>query len=772
ITGFLRSAGTAQPLLIILEDLHWADRGTLDFLVHLSRNLQGARLLIIGTYRDVEVDRQHPLSGALGELRRIANFGRVPLRGLTADEVHRMLNGLTGQEVRWSLAEAVHRQTEGNPLFIQEVIRYLVEEGHISHEGGRWHRAGESAPEMHIPEGLRDVIGRRLSRLSAECNRLLAVAAVIGRDFTLQALEAVADTPEEALVTALEEATRIGIVEEYTRPGSISYRFTHAFFQQTLYEELSGPRRLRMHQQVARALERIYGRRLEEHAAELAQHYAQSTDANDLRKAVVFGELAAKRASGVYAYGEAVRHLEQALEVQEILDPDDKARRCDLLLALGEAVQVSGDNRRAADTIAPAAFELAETLLNRPKASRVCRLALRSLGQYGSGAAFGSPEWRQWAQRADRAAAPGTVDRAFADLQLARAEWAAGDQTSAWSRGRRGHELAIAIGNEASLAMSFQVLLGWHGPPELSEERRELGSHLLSWAAGFRESGEMTDAWVAGLTLIEWADRAAIELFWKALAERASKTAEPHTVEAVAIVQVFRGILDGRLEQAVALAQLTLAGGEDLSGPVFMRRWVGYATFQAHLNLGKAGDVLTAARVLFEDDARRLTCLAHLGRWDEVRAELGSTIEQHSGIQGPDFTPTHVLVALLEAAVLAGDRATAAKLTGRLDRAASNTDCHNLTAIGRHLGGAAALLGDPIQAERYYERALELCRRLRFRPEIALTRLQLAELLLDHHPDRRAEAVDHLDFAIAEFRAMKMTPSLERALRRKGVLGA
>ena len=140
VTGFFRNAANVQPLVLVLEDLHWADRGTLDFLVHLSRNLSGARLLIVGTYRDVEVDRSHPLSATLAELRRGSAFARVALRGLTPDEVHRMLGAISGQEVRWSLAEAVHRQTEGNPLFVQEVLRYLVEEGLIlRQEIGRAH---------------------------------------------------------------------------------------------------------------------------------------------------------------------------------------------------------------------------------------------------------------------------------------------------------------------------------------------------------------------------------------------------------------------------------------------------------------------------------------------------------------------------------------------------------------------------------------------------------------------------------------------------------
>ena len=162
VTDFLRNASSVQPLLIVLEDLHDADRGTLEMLVHVARNQGGARLMIVGTYRDVEVDRSHPPSGTLADLRRLSNFSRVLLRGL----IQRMLSVISDQDVSWGLAEAVHRQTEGNPLFVQEVVRYLVEEGLIAREGGQWRPTSEVSLAMSIPEGLRDVIGKRLSRLS------------------------------------------------------------------------------------------------------------------------------------------------------------------------------------------------------------------------------------------------------------------------------------------------------------------------------------------------------------------------------------------------------------------------------------------------------------------------------------------------------------------------------------------------------------------------------------------------------------------------------
>ncbi|MDH4067998.1 MAG: protein kinase, partial [Dehalococcoidia bacterium] len=424
VTEFLANAASVQPMLVVLEDLHDADKGTLDMLTHVSRNLAGTRLLMVGTYRDVEVDRSHPLSAALAELRRVSNYGRVLLRGLNADEVRRMLESISRQSVPWGLAQAVHRQTEGNPLFVQEVVRYLAQEGLIARKEGRWRPTGETPLEMSIPEGLRDVIGRRLSLLSPECNQLLSMASIIGREFALETVKAVTGINEDVFANALKEAVQLSVLEERSQRGLVRYRFTHAFFRQTLYEETIAPQRLKLHRQVARSLETLYAKRLKEHATELAEHFSHSTDPADLRKAVEYGEMAAERATNVYAYGEALRLLEQALKVQEILDPEDKARRCDLLLALGDALLLAGETRRVIDMAAPQAFSLAEAITDNKRASRASLLAMKGIATYGA-TMMTSPLAAQWAARADRCAEPETVERAWTDSILGFLKWSA-----------------------------------------------------------------------------------------------------------------------------------------------------------------------------------------------------------------------------------------------------------------------------------------------------------------------------------------------------------
>jgi predicted ATPase len=329
-TDLLHRAAARQPLLVVLEGLHDADRGTLDLLLYLARNLHGSRLLLVGTYRDVAVDHVHPLAAALTELHRASNVGRIHLRGLTTDEVHQLLTETSQQTVPQPFAELVQRQTEGNPLFVRETLRYVIDSGLVEGRDGALRRVGDRSLVGRIPEGLRDAVGKRLSRLSESANRVLSVASVIGRESQLVVLRAVLARPEEELESALEEAAASGIIEEHAVVGTtITYRFSHAFFRQTLYDEILAPRRIRFHQQIARVLEGVHERRLEEHAAELAEHYSFSSDAGDLSKAVDYAMLAAKHATEVFAYGEAARQLERALAVQDLVDPEDRAKRGD-----------------------------------------------------------------------------------------------------------------------------------------------------------------------------------------------------------------------------------------------------------------------------------------------------------------------------------------------------------------------------------------------------------------------------------------------------------
>jgi len=781
VTGFLGNAANVQPMMVVLEDLHDADKGTLEMLTHVCRNLAGARLLIIGTYRDVEVDRSHPLSAALAELRRVSTYGRVLLRGLNADEVRRMLESITRESVPWGLAEAVHRQTEGNPLFVQEVVRYLVEEGLITRKEGGWRPTRDTPLEMSIPEGLRDVIGKRLSLLSPECNKLLAVASVIGREFALETLKAITGINEDAFVNALKEAVRLSILEERSQRGLVRYRFTHAFFRQMLYEEMIAPQRLKLHQQVARSLETLYAKRLEGHATELAEHFSHSTDPTDLAKAVSYGEMAAKRATDVYAYGEAVRLLEQALKVQEVLDPEDKAKRCDLLLALGDALILAGEHQRVVNTEAPQALSLAEAIADNTRASRACLLAMGGLGVYGT-VLMTSPEAARWAARADRYAEPETVGRAWADAMLGFVQRSGGSSVrEGVTLVSRALDLARRLGDPDTYWWTAGIWLLVVDAPQHDEERLRLVEELAGQSRHGVNLSILTWAlWSMVHTFVQLGQRRRAEDTMAEMRTLAERSGQPNLLILSMVNDAILAIWDGRLEEAVEIRRRTLARGEELGIIEFATAWASWILL-ARVHLGDAGRalelVLQGSRNLPQNvatDMLILFCLAHLGRYAEVAEMLERRVvaRPHIG-SDEDETMVWVDITSLEAAVLAGHRQAAELLLHRLAGSSSRTSgLWRTTYVGRHTGAAAALLGRGDEARKYYQEAIKVCTEISFRPELALTRLQLAELLLEHYPKERAEALEHLDFVIAEFRDMKMQPSLERALRHKEILKA
>jgi tetratricopeptide (TPR) repeat protein/ribosomal protein L40E len=736
VTSFLTNAAAVQPLLVVLEDLHDADKGTLDMLTHVSRNLAGARLLIVGTYRDIEVDRSHPLSAALAELRRVSTYGRVLLRGLNADEVRRMLESITRESVPWGLAEAVHRQTEGNPLFVQEVVRYLAEEGLITQKDGRWRPTKDTPLEMNIPEGLRDVIGKRLSLLSKECNQVLSVASVIGREFGIDTLRAVADMNEDVFVNALKQAVQLSVLEERSQVGVVRYRFTHAFFRQTLYEEMIAPQRLKLHQQVARALETQYAKRLDEHAAELAEHFSQSTDPADLAKAVAYGEMAAQRATNVYAYGEAVRLLDQAIKVQKVLNPEDKAKRCDLLLALGDALLEVPDTRRMIESEAPAAFSLAESIGDSSRAVGACNMALSALTYEQGIMAWVTPQAGQWVERADRYARPDTAERALVDAILGAVKYSEGDIRSGNRLMNQSIDLAHRTGDRYALLWGASAFFLLCSAPQHTEQRMRLAEELWASSHVRLNASQLIPLFIGDVFLV-MGQRQRAEEVWGELRVWATRTRNITLELPSAGMDAVLTLMDGRLEDAMDMAESIRTRGREAGIEGLSNLFSIISGIRAQVYLGASLEARERELPHGSLIAMQELCLvqAHLGRKEEVSEILDKYVVSRPGIGTvEDETRSWVDTLYLEASVLVTHRQAAELLLNRLSGIRLCTTGYSFpTCIARHLGGAAALLERYDEARQYYQEAIKVCTEIRFRPELALTRLQLAELLLEHY---------------------------------------
>jgi len=337
VTSFLVSASLANPLLLVLDDIHWADKPSLLLLEHLARRLSSSRLLVVGTYRDVELDRRHPLSDVVAQLRRERLYERILLRGLDVDGVHTFLSRRAEQEVDRALATALYEQTEGNPFFIEEIIFHLYEIGAIYRQEGQW-LTDPALVAQNIPEGVREVIGRRLSRLSEGANQALTFASVLGREFEFDVLQTLTEMDEESLLSSLEEALDARLIEEQRGAGGAAYRFSHALVRETLYGELSLARKQRFHLRAGQAIESARGGRLEGYISQLANHFYQG---NDPVKAVDYSRRAGEAAFKLFAWEEAIRHWEAALELMQEQGAGEE-EQAELLARLGDTTYVSG----------------------------------------------------------------------------------------------------------------------------------------------------------------------------------------------------------------------------------------------------------------------------------------------------------------------------------------------------------------------------------------------------------------------------------------------
>lgn len=335
VCSFLLTIARSSPqgLLLILDDLHWADQATAQLVVHLARKLAGVPLLLMATYRTVELDRTAPLVDALAELSREGICERMVLGPLSIDDTRALVEQTWGSAAPQAATAALHHKTEGNAFFTQEVLRELQAAGF----GPDSLEAGLAG--LQVPEGVRQVIGKRLSRLGPQANRLLEACAVLGDGARFEVLAAVCEDEDEVLLNALEEAVATGMLREEGQ----GYHLSHALIRQTLNDGVLSPRRRRLHLRAAEAIERIHAGSLDPFLGSLALHYRLAAAPTATEKALDYAERAAEAAVAVFAFEEAARHLEAALALIEgRLGDLWLERRAGLLTRVGRLLFESG----------------------------------------------------------------------------------------------------------------------------------------------------------------------------------------------------------------------------------------------------------------------------------------------------------------------------------------------------------------------------------------------------------------------------------------------
>ncbi|WP_165865681.1 ATP-binding protein [Vallicoccus soli] len=605
VAGLLAELAADRPVVLVLDDAHWADRSTLLLLRHLLRTRRGARVSVLATCREDEVGPATPLRALLGDLRRDGLLHETHLRGLGEDDVRRLVERRRGPGADPALVRALHHETEGNPFFVEEVLRGMP-------------RAAPGA-RIDVPPGVQDVVRRRLARLPAPARDALVLASVVGREADLPLLEALHEG-EGDLLDALDAAVAADLVVEVDVGR---WSFAHALVRSAVYEGLSRTRRARLHLRVARALERVApdGSRV----AEVAHHHLEAQDPRHLGAALDAALAAHRRAVAQLAYEEAAAVAERAVAVLGALAPDHP-RLLPLLLAAGDARSRAGDSAAARDAFDRAVRVAGER--DDPAAA-----AAAALG-------FAGPSWQSFGRVDDAAVL--RLDAALARLprgeralrarvqaRLAVALYFARVPERVRALTRDAEATARDLGDPAVLAAALEARLwaDWH--PDGVPGRLATAAELLALATshGDPELAVLARRWrVVALLEDGRFDEAAAEEAEHARAAGALRL--PYEQMYAAVFATMRALLAGRLEEAVRGSARVAAFGELRGGADALQFGGVHALTFAQLqgDLGPAADALTRfARgypALPAWSAGLAAALAHAGREDEARAEV------------------------------------------------------------------------------------------------------------------------------------------------------
>jgi DNA-binding SARP family transcriptional activator/tetratricopeptide (TPR) repeat protein len=731
VSRTLAALSRGAPVVLLLDDLHWAARPTLLLLRHLVLRADPMPLLAVGTYRDTE--RADGASGLdlVGELGLPATRVRhVALSGLDAEAVQELVAAAASERLDESevgLARSIHEGTGGNPFFVGEVLRNLTDVGGPL---GSW-----SIEATGVPDGVRSVVQRRVGRLSPESGRLLGVAAVIGSHYHLSVLEDAAGVDEDTLLAGLEEALAAGLVSE--APGSsLRQRFTHALVRATLYDGLSAARRARLHRGVGEAIERVFAGRLDEHLPELAHHFSAAAEVGGAGPAVVYSTRAGDRALELLAHDEAARHYRRALE---LLDGGDDLRRCDLLLALGEAEKRSGDpaHRR---TLLDAA-ELASRL-GDPE--RMARAAVTNSRGFWS-ATYSVDNERVSALEAALAALPPQdgLLRACVLANLAVELVYAGDAEGVRRRSDEALAIARRMGDLPTLAA---VLIPRYntlrGDPGTLPERLANTTELLAVTEALPHPSLRCQGWGwRAIAAMEAADAEEAARCFTAFERLSNELRQPTTRWYTTYLRAGRSLLAGRLDEA-----------EQLSGEAFrLGRAAGHADAELFFSCQRIQLAFERGGLDRWERPLRVALSRHpesrwfLRSWQALAYCEGDRPDEarplFDELAAKDFAdlafePTWLYVVANCAAVCArlGDRERAAVLIDLLaPYEAQFVTMSSLAysgAVAHYLGLLAATVGDHSDAVEHFAAAAGVHQRMGAPTWVARTQLAWARSLL------------------------------------------
>ena len=734
VVGLLSAISAKTPILLVLDDLHWADRPTLLLLRHLARATDPARLLTLIAYRSEESEGGLP--DVVIDLRREALITQITVGGLSESEAAELVRIRAQETPSRALARALHAITGGNPFFIEETVRHLA---------GAGVRVGAATAtdlrRLGIPEGVKETITLRLARLSPETVDWLRVASVVGRDFDLALVEALVSLEEEQFLSALEEALDAGLLVESSR-GDGRQSFSHALVRETLYEGMSAQRRARIHGRVAEALEAADG---EPSLGELAHHFTRAGRRADAEKAIAYATQAAAEATAVLAHEDAAEHYSRALELLGRTTPDAAQRRCELLLLLGEARVRSGEAALAREAFREAAA-LAERLGDR---TALARAAIGASRPYVQPPGVVDNELIGMLERAlELSTGELTLDRVRLLGRLCGALYYSEQRGRMQELSEEANTIAERLGAPEALAYARAARRRALWEPTRLTERLKTATEMLSFArsAANLELVLQAHAWLV-LDLLESGDRAAVDAQVEAFTAGAERLRQPLYLWQVAVWRAMRALLEGQLQQAEQLAREALAGGAPGEG-VAAAQYYAIQLMAIRREQGRMGELQQSARQLAESNPARpawraalATTMWESGQIDDARIEFERVANARFADIPRDGDWLTTMTLLCEACAAVGDAVRARVL---YEAMLPYADTIVVAGVGvacmgpaaRALGKLAATMGRRSEAGRHFEHALQISHRLAAPVLLAHAQLDYAAAL---GPGRRAE---------------------------------
>jgi class 3 adenylate cyclase/tetratricopeptide (TPR) repeat protein len=755
--GMFLEAAREQAVVVVLDDIQWADSQTLALLKHLVTSTAECELLVIGTHRESELTSGHPLNQVLGDLRRESGVARMSLHGLGREDVRALVEAVLGRELAdggESLTAEISRETDGNPFFVGEIARHIDEAG-----------AG-SLTEVGLPQSIREVVMSRAERLGGEASSLLSTAAVIGRDFDLDLLALAVGRSEDELFGLLDGAMRVSLLQEGRVAGR--FGFAHSLISHTLYEELGPTRQAQAHRRVAEALEELVGAEPDGRSAELAHHWLRSASPEQPEKAARYCVLAGEQALAALAPEEALGWFQRALGLLGEMPEVDPRQRCDVLIGYGDAQQQVGDASYG-ETLLEAS-DIAQELGDGVRMARAADANSR-----GFSSVVGQIEERRVAaleaalelctedgQRALLLSLLAVELSYGADLErrlelsaeaVRLARRAGRPDTLAWALARRQIAIAAPQTLTQRLAETEEVIA-------LADEIDD--TLLRYWASVFQ-----------GLLALDVGDFDTAARGREVQEAIAEETGQPMFLWVNTFAPTLLATMAGEFERAEELTNHSAALGTEAGQPDV------FAVYAAQIHViryeqGRLGEILEIQEQAAEE-APLLDAYAsalalsycELEDTEKARASLGGF-----AARGFDVTPTPSSKAglgfLAEVAARVGDRDAAAALYEQLLPWREQFSYTGVTMFGpveRYLGLTATCLGRHADAEEHFRRSAASCERIGAPTWLARTRHEWALMLQRRDRPGDREAAEPLLAQALEAAAEYGCSSLERRVR-------